>query len=74
MGYDVYCAICGGPLGHVVFENDFDILEDDEMYDRNIVTSETTEWLSKVRVLGENDNSDSISKYAWHESSITAAS
>lgn len=63
-GYDVYCAICGGPLGNSLTDDlPPDLYDEDEIYDRNIVTPETAQWLDRTRVIGENPDSDSMDKY-----------
>lgn len=66
-GYDVYCAICGGPLANVVSDEEvvLDVPDDEEAeetYDRNLVTPAMAEWLNHTRVMGENAGSESMNK------------
>lgn len=65
-GYDVYCAVCGGPLGNIVSDERPDLYEDDEIYDRDILDPSKAAWLDRVRVMGENPDVASLSKYAYH--------
>lgn len=62
-GYDVYCAICGGPFGVIAGDQEYEYLDDDEKFNRDIVNPTTTEWTHHARVMGENPNSESMSKY-----------
>lgn len=59
-GYDVYCAVCGGPLRRVIFDHD---AEDEDGFDRSVANRTTTAWLERVRIIGENPHSESISRY-----------
>lgn len=62
-GWDVYCAICGGPMSQVYWEQEGE--DDKYIYDANIFRNPedpALDWLSDCRVIGENRDSENLSK------------
>ncbi|KAH7137014.1 hypothetical protein B0J13DRAFT_560401 [Dactylonectria estremocensis] len=59
-GWDVYCALCGGPLGSVYWEP-----EEEDVYDPGVLENcddPELAWLSDIRIIGEDPESESICK------------
>lgn len=63
-GWDIFCAICGGPFSGCEYEQEnFDEQPKDVQQSLRILRHEDTAWVKKFRCIGENSESESIDKY-----------
>ena len=61
MGHDVYCAFCGAKAGSIYF---YEVTKKNT-YDMTIANKEAAEWMGDVRLIGENPECPSQSKYLF---------
>lgn len=62
-GYDLHCAICGGPSHQPYWNPEDDDGEPEYQYDPDLIAREETQWMGDVRLLGENPDCDADDKY-----------